>query len=171
MRKDQIHITGIPGSWRMARATTAAVAASRRMNLVPRKEAVAISISGVGKAEMARLNRRFRGKAGATDVLSFEQVRNSNVGIPSMAPFLFLGDLVLCVPIVKRQARDQRHGVRAEAAVLLVHGLLHLLGFDHERSSREARRMAAAEAKILRRMAVKTRAGLTGREHDNKSSL
>ena len=109
-----------------------------------------IAISFVGASEMARLNYRYRQKKGPTDILSFEQPR-----IGEWPPYQFLGDLVLCIPQVRAQAREQRHLLRNELEVLLCHGLLHLLGFDHELGpkvgkNRGARAMAHWENKILR---------------------
>jgi probable rRNA maturation factor len=91
---------------------------------------------------MARLNGQYRGKPYATDVLSFD------------APAVFrrqghLGELVICGAVLRRQAREQGHSPARELRVLLVHGLLHLLGFDHERGPRAAREMARWEARWL----------------------
>ncbi len=91
---------------------------------------------------MRQLNREYRKKNYATDVLSF----------PSPDVFRiqgYLGELVVCLPVLKRQAREQGHSQKAELEVLLVHGVLHLLGMDHEKSQKEARRMARWEKKLL----------------------
>lgn len=93
-------------------------------------------------AAMRELNATYRGKDHPTDVLSF----------PAPAPFHkmgVLGELVICLPVLRAQAREQRHSAATELDVLLVHGLLHLLGWDHEKSDREARAMASWEAKLL----------------------
>ncbi len=96
-----------------------------------------------GSAEMRRLNRDWRGKTGVTDVLSF----------PSPEPFRsqgFLGELVVCAPVLEAQAAELGHSADLELDVLLAHGLLHLLGLDHERGAREATQMARWERRILR---------------------
>ena len=96
-----------------------------------------VTVRYVGAAESRRLNRRFRGKDYATNVLSF----------PYSAKPLE-GDLVICAPVVAREAREQGKTLRAHHAHMLVHGLLHLAGLDHERA-REAARMEGRERRIL----------------------
>ena len=100
-----------------------------------------VGIRYVAAAEGRRLNRKYRGKDYATNVLSF----------PYAAKPLH-GDVVICAPVVAREAREQGKEVRAHHAHLLVHGLLHLRGYDHERGAREARRMEARERAILARL-------------------
>ena len=96
-----------------------------------------VTVGYVGAAESRRLNRRFRGKDYATNVLSF----------PYSAKPLE-GDLVICAQVVAREAREQGKTLRAHHAHMLVHGLLHLAGLDHERA-REAARMEGRERRIL----------------------
>ena len=96
-----------------------------------------VTVRYVGAAESRRLNRRFRGKDYATNVLSF----------PYSAKPLE-GDLVICAPVLAREAREQGKALRAHHAHMLVHGLLHLAGLDHERA-REAARMEGRERRIL----------------------
>jgi rRNA maturation RNase YbeY len=96
----------------------------------------------VGNPEIKRLNAHFRGKNRVTDVLSF----------PAPEPFRsagHLGELILSLPVLKRQAREQGHKPETELQVLLVHGVLHLLGFDHEKSRKQAAEMARWEARLL----------------------
>jgi rRNA maturation RNase YbeY len=104
---------------------------------------------------MRALNKRYRRKDRPTDVLSFPSPRDfrSRSG--------YLGDLAICVPVLRRQAREQGHAETRELRVLLVHGLLHLLGFDHEKGPRQAREMGRWEAVLLGRGA--TRGGLVAR--------
>jgi probable rRNA maturation factor len=83
------------------------------------------------------LNRRFRRKDAATDVLSF----------PSDAP-PHLGDIVIAAGVARRQAVSQGHPLRVELRVLALHGLLHLLGYDHERDDGA---MARLERRLRRR--------------------
>jgi len=97
----------------------------------------AVTVRYVGETESRRLNREFRGKDYATNVLSFPY---------SARPLE--GDLVICAAIVAREAKEQRKAVRAHHAHMLVHGLLHLAGLDHEHE-REAARMEGRERRIL----------------------
>ena len=98
-----------------------------------------LSILLVSDAEMQRLNRRWRGKDRPTDVLSFPQEADG-----------LLGDVVISVDTARRQAAEQRTTLGREADRLLIHGLLHLLGYDHERSAAEARRMQRRERALAR---------------------
>ena len=142
--KDRLTVSGAPSAWGLHRTSVKLLKALRLAEFIPGKSIVVWSITVVSRAEMMRLNRKYRGKRQPTDVLSFEQPGKPPRGV------LFLGDLVLCLPIVRSQARRHGHGVRAESTVLLAHGVLHLLGYDHERSPREDRLMLAAEQKLLR---------------------
>jgi rRNA maturation RNase YbeY len=65
------------------------------------------------------------------------------------SPLHFLGDVVISVPTARRQARERRHGLRREMAWLMIHGILHLLGYDHEKAN-DARRMRRKERALLR---------------------
>ena len=96
----------------------------------------------VGKAESAELNRRYRSKSGATNVLSF--VHEAPAGVPND----FLGDLVICAPVVREEAKAQGKEPDAHFAHMTVHGLLHLQGYDHDTES-QAVRMEAIESGIL----------------------
>lgn len=99
-----------------------------------------VAVRYVAETEGRRLNREFRGRDYATNVLTFAYGKG-----PGGA---FAGDVVLCAPVVLREAREQGKAVRAHHAHLLVHGLLHLQGWDHETSG-EARRMESRERAIL----------------------
>jgi len=100
-----------------------------------------VTLRYVAEAEGRRLNREFRGKDYATNVLTF--IYEAGRGLS--------GDVVICAPVVAREAREQGKALAAHHAHLLVHGLLHLQGFDHERDA-EAERMEAKERAILRRL-------------------
>ena len=95
----------------------------------------------VADAEARRLNREFRGKDYATNVLSFPYGGDAG-----------LGDIVICAGVVAREARARGKPVAAHHAHLLIHGLLHLQGYDHEKDARAARRMEARERAILARL-------------------
>ncbi len=96
----------------------------------------------VDKAEGAELNRRYRQGTGPTNVLSFPW--EAPAGLRSR----HLGDLVICAPLVRREARAQGKRVRAHWAHLVVHGVLHLLGMDHQDEA-EAVAMEDRERQIL----------------------
>ncbi len=102
----------------------------------------ALSILLTTDRKIRALNRTFRGKDQATDVLSFPAAP-----VPGGPPLL--GDLVISLDTGRRRAKEDGRPVGRELARYLAHGLLHLLGYDHERSPREARRMARAEAALL----------------------
>ena len=113
-----------------------------------------LDVLGLGSAELSLvlvsdrvmhdLNRDWRGKDRPTDVLAFAQ----NEAGP--APDGLLGDVVISVDTARRQATSLGHSLVVEVDRLLVHGLLHLLGYDHERSPAEARRMQRKERAVLR---------------------
>lgn len=86
---------------------------------------------------MRSLNRQFRGKDHATDVLSFPSGERG-----------FLGDIVIAAGVAARQAREAGHALTTELRVLALHGLLHLLGYDHEA---DEGRMARAEARLRKK--------------------
>jgi probable rRNA maturation factor len=96
-----------------------------------------LTVRIVGAREARALNRRYRRRDRATNVLSF--------------PYGPEGDLVLCHPVVAREARAQGKTVRAHYAHLVVHGVLHLRGYAHDDKA-SARRMEAREVRILRRL-------------------
>lgn len=109
------------------------------------KKDVRVSVAFVSEADIKRLNRQYRGKDKVTDVLSF------NLDEGDM-----LGEILLCYPQAERQAEDLGHGVREELLFLLVHGLLHLHGFDHERP-RDAARMFPLQKRILDGLSIDSR--------------
>ena len=108
-------------------------------------EMTELSIALVDEDEMAHLNNQYRGIDGPTDVLSF------GCDDPCPAPGdepITLGDVVIAPTVAERQAAERGHSVEHELDVLLVHGVLHLLGYDHE-SADDAGAMAARESALL----------------------
>ena len=93
----------------------------------------------VGAAEGRALNREFRGKDYATNVLTFAYTQTP----------LTMADLVLCAPVVEREAREQRKPLQEHYAHLVVHGTLHAQGYDHEESDVEAHEMEALEVLLM----------------------
>jgi len=108
-----------------------------------------LSILLVGDRRMRGLNRRYRGKDRTTDVLAFA-MRESLTHYPSPLAPVLLGDVVIAVPTAMRQAKHGRRSLDEELTVLLVHGILHLCGYDHERNKKEACKMHRRERMILR---------------------
>ena len=98
-----------------------------------------IAVRIVGAAEGQALNREYRGKDYATNVLTFDYTREPVVA----------ADLVLCAPVVEREAREQGKSLEAHYAHLLVHGALHAQGYDHETGERDALEMEALEVLLL----------------------
>ncbi len=104
-----------------------------------------LSIALVGDAEMHALNRDYRGKDRPTDVLAFALREGEDASIhPDV-----LGDVVISVDTAARQATARDAALADEVRVLLAHGILHLLGYDHERSPAEARRMFGKQRALL----------------------
>lgn len=98
-----------------------------------------IAVRIVGEEEGRRLNREFRSRDYATNVLTFDYARDP----------LVVADLVLCAPVLEREARESGVALVAHCAHLVVHGVLHARGFDHERAA-QARVMEARESILLR---------------------
>ena len=107
-----------------------------------RRVAAELTVRIVDEKESAALNRRFRHKRHATNVLSFP------AELPAGVADALLGDLVICAPVVAREAMEQGKAVEAHWAHLTVHGVLHLLGYNHETAS-QAAEMEPLETAIL----------------------
>jgi probable rRNA maturation factor len=107
-----------------------------------------LGVRVVGSAESARLNARYRGRDNPTNVLSFPQ---PPLPARARAAVRALGDLVICPTVLRGEARAQSKALRAHWAHLVVHGTLHLIGYDHERAA-DARRMERREIAVLRRL-------------------
>lgn len=105
-----------------------------------------LSIRLVDETESAALNQHFRHKAGPTNVLSFPVPENLTVAGQ-------LGDLAICAQVVEREAREQGKTPTAHWAHMVVHGVLHLVGYDHEDDT-EAREMEALEIRILEQLEI-----------------
>lgn len=92
----------------------------------------------VDPPEMRTLNKRYRGKGYATDVLSFESAGEGSVG-----------ELVICPQVIRAQSKDTGLTFQEELGYMIVHGSLHLLGWDHEHSKREEKKMFALQDRIF----------------------
>ena len=131
----------VPGSVRVTRWVREAVGARGR--------GAELAVRIVGASEGRRLNLLWRGRDYATNVLSFPAPAGTRGGHARRA----LGDIVLCAPIVRREARQQGKRVDDHWAHLLVHGALHLLGHDHDNDT-DAERMERRERRILARFGI-----------------
>ncbi len=124
--------------------------------VAPRTARGEVGIALVSDARMRVLNRSYRRKDYATDVLSFPADPDP---APARGPRP-LGDLVIATGVATRQAREAGHSIQTELRILALHGLLHLLGYDHEDADDKGR-MARTESRLLRQGGVK--AGLIKR--------
>lgn len=118
---------------------------------------VGCRVSGIGltvvladDAFVRELNKTYRGQDKPTNVLSFPSLPDTRHPIPDTR---YLGDIVLARQTIEREAREQAKTVRDHAAHLLVHGTLHLLGYDHMRK-KEAEEMEAIEIKVLKKLGI-----------------
>ncbi|MBK8741537.1 MAG: rRNA maturation RNase YbeY [Betaproteobacteria bacterium] len=119
----------------------------RRWLLRALRRDATVTVRFVGAAEGRRLNREFRGKDYATNVLTFVyDAAAAPAAARGAAPLT--GDIALCVPVLRREARAARKTLRAHCAHLVIHGALHLQGFDHQ-SAKDARVMEALETRLL----------------------
>ena len=113
--------------------------------LAGRSEGTQMTVRVVDEEEGAELNERYRRRTGPTNVLAFP------FDAPELPSLRILGDVVVCAPVAAREAREHAKRLDAHWAHLVVHGTLHLLGYDHDRSE-TANEMEAAEREILGRL-------------------
>lgn len=109
------------------------------------RENIEVSIRIVDESESAELNQRYRNKKGPTNVLSFP------VDLPESLNLPLLGDLVLCAPVVTQEAQEQGKTELAHWAHMVIHGTLHLLGYDHQ-ADEDARVMESCEISIMKKL-------------------
>jgi len=102
-----------------------------------------LSVALIGNSEMRKLNACYRKKDYPTDVLSFPAAQD-------MLGVRLLGDVIISVDKAKEQARERGRTLDAEMITLVIHGVLHLLGYDHERSAKDARIMGRLEKRLYR---------------------
>ena len=107
---------------------------------VKQKGPYQLSIAFLSESQMRRANKEYRGKDQVTDVLSF-----------SLGPES--GELLFCYSQAKKQAQAMRHSVKNEICFLLVHGLLHLFGYDHERTG-DAKKMFPLQSRLLKKLQI-----------------
>lgn len=116
--------------------------------LLTSREKLLINLSWVSDKKMRALNKRYRGKDQTTDVLSFSYLETDEQ-TAVIEPEFTVGDLIISLDTLKKQAKERGHTLQTEAEVLFIHGLLHVLGYDHELGPKELRRMLKQEQKYL----------------------
>jgi len=113
---------------------------------------IELSVNLVGEGRIKALNKKYRGKNRTTDVLSFplkEKVSTKTV----TGGIIPLGDVFICLPVARKEARRQGISLDSELALLTIHGVLHLLGYDHEEIS-QREKMFKLQDEILKRLAT-----------------
>jgi len=140
-------------------------AAERCLKTIGIKNEAEISLAIVGEGRIRKLNKIYRGKNRVTDVLSFDnksvlpylrrafpRTKDSSRDKFIEAPdgVKRLGEIVICYPRAKKQAKAIGHSLEKELVVLLTHGILHLSGYDHEKGEKDAQKMEELEEKIIK---------------------
>jgi len=134
-------------AWSPTRARMASWAAAALGRLGEGRE---IAVRVVAASESRALNKRWRGKDKPTNVLSFPAPKQRVPGADSQP----LGDLVVCAQVVRKEAEEHGKPVEAHWAHMIVHGSLHLAGYDHELGRRERLRMERREISVLKRFGI-----------------
>ena len=144
----KVHVQLAPGS--RGRITAAELRRVARGVMAAEDVSAAVEVEVVlaDEATVRDLNRLYRGKDEPTDVLSFAGMEGEAfMASPEEAPSL--GEIVICLPVAESQAQAAGRAVTGEVAHLLTHGLLHLLGYDHEEDEAKSQRMKAREDELL----------------------
>lgn len=134
----------------VTRALVARVYRAALPYLKLRGSTVEFSVIVIGPTRMRALNRKWRHVNKPTDVLTFALPSPTIAGYTAIS----LGDIFVCPTVVREKARQWDRPERIQMAWTVVHGLLHLVGYDHERSASQAARMATVEQRILKQLAV-----------------
>jgi len=139
------------------------------LEIVNVKDKVEISLAIVGDGRIRKLNKMYRGKNRVTDVLAFENKTvipylskafprlKKGQNIEFIEPpdgIKRIGEIILCYPQAKKQAKRLSHSLEKELTILLTHGILHLFGYEHEENEKEANVMKEMEDKILRKIKI-----------------
>ena len=117
---------------------------AQKVLAIVERDRAELCLALVGNQEIQKLNAKFRKKDYPTDVLSFPAPEEMPPGV------LLLGDVVISVERAKEQAKERGRTLDEEMVTLLIHGVVHLLGYDHERSAKDARIMGRLEKKIYK---------------------
>lgn len=113
-----------------------------------------LSIALVGPGRMKKINKNYRGKSRATDILSFPEskIRLKQFRIGPLQKSKSLGEIVICLREVKKNAKRYKTDFKTELSRVLIHGLLHLLGYDHKKPEKEAQKMEEKQNHYLSRL-------------------
>ena len=132
--------------------------AEKTLENVKFKKPVEISLVITGEKRIRTLNKKYRGIDNATDVLSFGNSATNKTTRSKIAKFvnppdnvLHLGEIFICHSQAVKQAKQKKHSIKRELAILLIHGILHLLGYEHRGDYRESE-MKIIEEKVLRKL-------------------
>ena len=125
-----------------------------------------VSVSFVSNAEIRRLNRIYRQKDRATDVLSFPLGQDGHYDTNQETGCALLGDVVISLEMAVKQANMYGHSLEREIGFLTVHSMLHLLGYDHETSPLEERKMREKEEEVLGELGISREATFTNQPED-----
>ena len=134
-----------------APAFAKATAGKKAMAGKGKKEAD-LSIALVGQGRMRKINKRYRGKNRVTDILSFSEskVLLEKFKVGPIQKIQSLGEIVICLREVKKNAKKFKSSLEKELAKVLIHGVLHLLGYDHEKSEKAAKEMEEKQEKLVK---------------------
>jgi probable rRNA maturation factor len=131
------------------------------------KQDAEVSVSFVSNEEIRRLNRIYRQKDRSTDVLSFPLGQNGRYDVNKETGCALLGDVVISLETAVRQANMYGHSLEREIGFLTVHSMLHLLGYDHETSPLEERKMREKEEEVLAALGISREASFTNPEEES----
>jgi len=118
------------------------------------KDKVEVSISLVGEKRIQELNEKYRNKNKSTNVLSFPMQEKLEIGNWKLEIDKDIGDIFVCLSIAKKEAKREDIDIKEKLMQLAVHGFLHLSGYDHERSEKDAKKMLELERSILDKIKV-----------------
>lgn len=113
-----------------------------------------ISVSFVDNDQIQEMNKQYRGKDAATDVLSFPMGENGNYDVNHETGAKILGDIVISVPRAMEQAQTYGHSLEREIGYLTAHSMLHLLGYDHENGGLARVRMREKEERVMQELGL-----------------
>ena len=118
------------------------------------KNRIELSLALVGQGEMRKLNKKYRNKNKVTDVLAFPELKmlTERFGISSSQEICGLGEIVICLREIKKNAKKFNSIFEQELKKCLIHGILHLLGNDHKKGEKEAEKMREKEESYLNKM-------------------
>jgi probable rRNA maturation factor len=124
-------------------------AEEKTLSSLNRKNSIEISLVVCGEKMIKDLNRVWRGENRPTDVLSFGGKEAKKDFKPAPDGIVHFGEIFICYPVAEKQSRKYGYSIKEEMARLLVHGILHLAGYDHEKNKAEEKKMLTLQEKIV----------------------